>query len=428
MKSFWQHVKTGDWLTAHRARAYSLILLALSVAAIVVWIALSHNMVDRNGKPLGTDFSSFYAAGSLVLDGRAAEVYNMAAHYAQQQQVFGAGTPYYGWLYPPLFLLIVTPLALMPYPFALAAWQVGTLLFYLCVTGLIVRDRNRKTLLWLLAAVAFPAVFVNLGHGQNGFLTAALLGAALLALPTRPLLSGLLFGLLAYKPQFALVIPVALLAASQWRTIAATTVTVATLVAVTISLFGIDLWSAFIESTQTSRKVLLEQGDVGFEKLQSVFAAIRLWDGAVPLAYVVQATVSIAVILSAAWVWRSKADNALKASILVTGTLLASPHVLDYDLVALAIAIAFFARHGLMRGFQAYEITLLAAAWAVPLFARSIAGLTGVPLGLLVMLALYMVTLHRAVNDLRRPEGKPGSSAADLHNGLNDLNQDFAQV
>ena len=89
MNSFWQHVKTGGWLTAHRARAYSLILLALSVAAIVVWIALSHNMVDRNGKPLGTDFSSFYAAGSLVLDGRAAEVYNMAAHYAQQQQVFG---------------------------------------------------------------------------------------------------------------------------------------------------------------------------------------------------------------------------------------------------------------------------------------------------------------------------------------------------
>src|ERR1700742_1310216 len=139
MVGFWQELRSGRWLTADRARGYSLILLALYAIAIVGWIALSDGWVDPNGKPVGTDFSSFYAAGSLVLDGRAADVYNMAAHYAREQQIFGSSTPYYGFLYPPIFLLVATPLAAMPYWLALAVWQLGSFAFYLSVIGLIAR-------------------------------------------------------------------------------------------------------------------------------------------------------------------------------------------------------------------------------------------------------------------------------------------------
>ena len=96
MLLFWQGLRSGQWLTAERARGYSLILLGVYAIAIVGWIALSDGWVDRNGKPVGTDFSSFYAAGSLVLEGRAGDVYNMAAHFAREQQIFGATTPYYG--------------------------------------------------------------------------------------------------------------------------------------------------------------------------------------------------------------------------------------------------------------------------------------------------------------------------------------------
>ena len=99
------------------------------------------------------------------------------------------------------------------------------------------------------------------------------------------------------------------------------------------------------------------------------------------------------------WLWRSDAAFDLKASALATGSLLATPYVLDYDLVVLAISIAFFARHGLKRGFRDYEITLLAAAWIVPLLSRGIAGATAIPLGLLVMLAFYGLTMRRAVLD-----------------------------
>jgi alpha-1,2-mannosyltransferase len=399
----WQQLRSGRWLTAERTRAYSLILLGLYAIAIVGWIALSGGWVDRNGKPIGTDFSSFYAAGSLVLEGRAGDVYDMAAHYAREQQIFGPATPYYGWLYPPIFLFIAAPLALMPYPLALVTWQGGSLALYLAVIAAILRrprqDRGAVAQLWLPVAAAFPAVFINLGHGQNGFLTAGLLGAALVALPQRPLVSGILFGLLAYKPQFALLIPFALLAAGQWRTIIAAGTTVIVLAAAAYLLFGPDCWWSFAASTQTSRKLLLEQGDVGFEKLQSVFAAIRMWGGGISLAYLAQGAVSIATIASAAWVWRSSADRDLKAALLMVATLLASPHVLDYDLTVFAPAIAFIVTSSRTVGFRNYEISLLAAAWLAPLLARVVAGATAVPVGLITIMALYALVMRRATFD-----------------------------
>lgn len=404
MAHIWQvvrsGVRSGDWLTPARVRGYSLIILVICALAIVGWIALSDGWVDHNGKPIGTDFSSFYAAGSLALEGRAAEAYDMAAHHAREQQLFGAATPYYAWLYPPLFLLVAAPLALLPYPLALAAWQGGTLALYLIVIAAILR-RTRQAQgavagLWLPVAAAFPAVFVNLGHGQNGFLTAALLGGAMLALPGRPVAAGVLIGLLAYKPQFAAVVPFALLAAGQWRTMTAAAVTVVALAVASLVVFGPECWSSFLASTETSRKLLLEEGSVGFEKLQSIFAAVRMWRGGLALSYSAQGAVTLATICATAWLWRSGRDHGLKAAALVAATALASPHILDYDLMVLAPAIAFFvaARAG---GFRDYEISVLAAVWVAPLLARAVDA-TGIPIGFLAMSGLFALILRGALH------------------------------
>src|SRR3569623_115948 len=402
MHLLWHRLKSGDWLTSARIRAYSLMVLAIGLAAAVIWIGLSEGGVDRNGKPLGTDFSSFYAAGSLALEGHAAAAYDFALHHAREQQVFGAATPYYAWLYPPIFFLVAAPLAWLPYPAALAVWQFSSLALYLAVIGAILRGVRIDPAVrrnWLLVAIAFPAVFINLGHGQNGFLSAALFGAALLALPARPLLAGVLFAALAYKPQFGSAIPFALLAAGRWRTIAAACLTLAILMAITAFLFGIESWSAFLASAGISRKILLEGGAVGFEKLQSAFAIVRLWGGGVTLAYAVQAIISCAVVASIVWCWRSACDEAHKAALLVAGTLLASPHILDYDLIVLAVAIAFLAANGRRYGFRPFEITLLGALWILPLLARSIAGVLALPLGFLVITTFYVTILLQVRRD-----------------------------
>jgi alpha-1,2-mannosyltransferase len=398
MTHFWQGLRSGEWLTLARARGYSLILLAFCIVAMAGWVALSESLIDRNGKPIGTDFSSFYAAGSLALEGHAADAYQPAAHHAREQKQFGVETPYYSWLYPPLFFLIAAPLALLPYPLALALFQVASLALYLWVIAAILAPARRRDPViarnWLLVATAFPAVFINLGHGQNGLLTAGLLGGALVTWE-RPIISGLCIGLLSYKPQFALVIPIALLAAGRWRTIASAALTTIALVAVSWLCFGTESWSAFLASTEMSRKVLLEQGSVGYEKLQSAFAAVRLWGGGVPLSYVIQGAVSALAVLVTAATWRTSERRPLKAALLVAATALASPHLLDYDLVLLAPALAFLTLVMLENGPRNYEKSLMAFIWIAPLLARSIAGLAGVPVGLLSTLTLFALVLRR---------------------------------
>jgi hypothetical protein len=376
-------------------RGYSLILLAICTLAVVGWIAASDGLIDRNSKPIGTDFSNVYAAGTLIWQGRPAEAYEPARQHAAEKAVFGGReVPFYGWHYPPFFFLIAFLVASVPYAWGLSIWLVASLAAYLAAMRAILPRPET-----LLVALAFPAVFVNIGHGQNGFLTAALLGGALHLLDRRPWLAGVLIGLLAYKPQFGVLIPVALLAGGRWNTIGAAAATVAALAAISFVTLGSSVWHAFADSMTFTQTVVLEQGDTGWEKIQSVFSAARMWGAGVHSAYAIQIALALMLAASLAWLWQSNAVFELKASALATGSLLATPYVLDYDLVVLAVAIVFFVRHGMNRGFHDYEISLLAAAWFMPLLSRAIASVTGIPLGLLVLLALYVFTLQRAVRD-----------------------------
>ena len=393
MAHIWQGLKSGDWLTATRARNYSLMLLGLCVIAALAWIALSDGLVDRNGKPLGTDFSNVYAAGRLTWQGRAADAYQPALQHAAEKAVFaGRNVPFFGWHYPPFFFAIAFAVAAFPYAWGLVIWIASSLAAYLMVIRAILPRPQT-----LLVAAAFPAVFVNIGHGHNGFLTAALLGGALHLLDRRPWLAGVLIGCLPYKPQFGVLIPIALLAGTRWRTIGAAAGTVAALIALSLLTLGGDVWNAFADSLKFTQAVVLEQGDTGWEKIQSVFSAVRMWGATVHTAYAVQIALGLVLAASIAWLWQSNAPFELKAAALATGSLLATPYVLDYDLVVLAVAIAYFTRHGLKYGFGSFEISLLAAAWIVPLLSRGIAGLTGIPVGLLVMLALHFFIVRRAM-------------------------------
>jgi alpha-1,2-mannosyltransferase len=255
----------------------------------------------------------------------------------------------------------------------------------------------------LLLAVSFPAVFVNLGHGHNGFLTAALIGFGLLLLDSRPIAAGILFGLLAYKPQFGLLIPVVLIATGRWKTFAAAAATVALLVLAATLAFGTDVWPAFLEGSRFTRDVVLEAGETGWHKIQSVFAWARMWGAPVSLAYAVQLLVTLALAVALTWLWRSPSSPQLKAAGLILAALLATPYSLDYDLMVLAPAIAFWAGDGLSRGFQRWEKTALAALWILPLIARSVAGATSIPLTAPLLLVAFALLLRRAAGESGAP-------------------------
>jgi hypothetical protein len=410
-----ESMRTGAWLTRARLRFWVFALLTASAVGLVLVVATSDGHNDALNRPLGTDFSNFYAAGTSVLAGHPEKPFDPATHHARQKELFGPDTPFYGWPYPPFFLFVAAALALMPYPLALAVWQGATLALYLWAmralvsaacerqdppalpgTGMSVANPAHHPL-FLGLALAYPAVFVNLGHGQNGFLTAALLAGALALLDRRPVISGVLFGLMIYKPQFGLMIPVALAASARWRVFAAAAATCALLLLATLIAFGPATWSAFFASVGMTRTVLLEAGDTGWHKLQGIFPWVRAWGGAVPLAYALQLTVTLAVAAAVAWLWRGPARLALAGATLAVATLIAAPQSLDYDLMILAPAIALMAADGLQYGFRDYEKTVLAVVWLTPLIARQVAEYILVPLGAIAMLATMLLVFRRAM-------------------------------
>jgi hypothetical protein len=238
-----------------------------------------------------------------------------------------------------------------------------------------------------------------MGHGQNGFLSAALIGGSLVLLDRRPIVAGVLIGLLAYKPQFGILFPLVLVLTGRWTVIAAATASLCATSALTVLLLGPEVWRTFIDALAITRFIVLEGGGPGWHKMQSVFAAARMLGAGVETAYILHSALLVAIVASLAWLWRSRAADDLKAAAFACSCLLTLPYVLDYDFAVLGVAIVFFVRHGLKHGFHSYEISGLALAWTSPLLARGIAGAISLPLGLIAVLVLYTLILRRAVSE-----------------------------
>ncbi len=220
-------------------------------------------------------------------------------------------------------------------------------------------------------------VFSNTLVGQNGFLTAALIGGTLYLLPVRPVLAGICLGLLSYKPQYGLLFPLVLIAAAQWRVFFGAGVTVVALAFVSWLAFGTESWQAFFHWMPMFSQAFLTEGKAPWWKLQSIFSLVRYFGGTEQLAWAFQwvLTASVAVVL--VLMWRSRVPYTLKAAALAVGTLLITPYLFMYDMMVLAIPVAFLVRIGLRQGFRAYELPALGCA------ALLIVGFifSGVPLG-----------------------------------------------
>ena len=218
----------------------------------------------------------------------------------------------------------------------------------------------------------------------------------MLLLDRRPVLAGVLFALLAYKPHFGLVLPVALLAGRRWIAIASATATLALMTLASLLAFGTGTWLAFRASLPFTRTVVLEAGNTGWEKIQSAFAAARALGAGVGTAYAIQGALTGLVVLALAWIWHGEADRRLKAAALIIAALLSTPYVLDYDMVVLGPALAFAVSYALDHGFRPWEKSLLAFVFVVPILTRAIAAATLVPLGLIAMVAFFALVISVA--------------------------------
>ena len=311
---------------------------------------------DEKGLGIPTDFVNVWSAGRLVLDGHPALAYDWGIQ--KQVQVAVLGQSYEGnfaWHYPPPFLFVAAWLAHFPYGVAYFGWAAVSLVPYLAVMRAIV---GRS--FGLLLAAAFPVVFTNALVGQNGFLTASLIGGTLYLMPTRPVLSGICLGLLSYKPQYGLLFPLVLIAASQWKVFYTAGIVAVLIASLSWLAFGSESWQAFFHWMPMFSQAFLTEGRAPWGKMQSIFALVRYFGGTEQLAWIFQWIMSGAVAVVLALMWRSRSVSyPLKAASLAAGALLITPYLFLYDLMVLAIAVAFLVRVGLDQGFARHELPAL---------------------------------------------------------------------
>jgi len=342
-----------------RQRTIHLVLFSLVVAYAALLLStffMGIWLIDRQGQPVATDFVTFWAAGKLVMQGHAADAYDWALHKAAALRSGAVFSGHFTFQYPPTFLMVTPLAALLTYPAALVAWMGLGLALYLLAVRLVRGSWNAA-----VAALAWPAVLWNVVVGQNGFLLAALLGAGAALVEKRPALAGICFGLLTFKPQFGLLIPVALLAGGHWRVIAWAALTAGVMTAVSLLLLGPDVWSAFLQSAGRINTAILADGGTNFSELQSLYGYLRALGASASVAWAAHGLLVALLAAILIWLWRGKAAFDVRAAALVAATMLASPYSFIYDFVALAIPLVFLGR----SGFSGREMAAIVLAGAL---------------------------------------------------------------
>lgn len=378
-----------SWFTEARVALLAKAIAVAFLLAFVATLATMRDMMLSADRGIGGDFIAFYAAGTLAREGQPSRAYDMAAIVEAERRALPQATYTLMYAYPPVLQMVLKPLAGLPYVWAYAVWAALLLALHVLVWRLAFGD---SAAFW--AALGSSSVYLNVLHGQNGLLSAALLGTGLLLLHSRPLLAGLAIGALCYKPQIGISIGLLLLAGGQWRAVAGAAISVAVLCAASAAVLGLDVWRAFIEHGGAARVVLEGEGGP-LDKIASVYAMMRKLGASVTASYVLHGIVALAVLALAIRAWRRSAEELPRVAMAAATVPLVSPYLFDYDLAVVVLPIGALLIDGFRNGWMPGMRAILAIAWLAPAIAPRLAELTGVQIMPLAGMALFWAAWRR---------------------------------
>ncbi|WP_176046448.1 glycosyltransferase family 87 protein [Burkholderia sp. BCC1644] len=388
------------WLNRDRVRLYAAAALLTELLFIVIYV--TRVLLSHNGalEPLSQDFSPIWSAAWLAAHGHGADAWHFPTLFAVQKLAVPTMTLTDGalpWLYPPTMLLLVLPLGWLPYTLALVLWLAVTYaLFAATIRATVQRDAA-----WL-CALAFPGAFLTLIVGQTSLFTAMLAGVGLLALNRRPVVAGICFGLLTMKPQLAVLFPLALLCAGQWRALAAWAATIAGSAALATLAFGVGPWVTFAHVIGNVYAVV-GTGQAKLSRMPSVFALATMAGWPVLVARGLQLLSATTAAIAVVYAWRGACSYALRAATLVCACLLVSPYLYDYDLTWYGLVIAWYARYAWTHGWRRFDREWLMLLWLMPLAGLAVMPhlpFQFMPLVTLASLALLVGRIARERHDV----------------------------
>lgn len=362
------NLRTLTWLDTPRVRVYAAMIL-------VAYIPMMVKVFREATGTVGSDFLAFWGAGRLLVTGPAARVYDLAAEHAAQM---AAGTgQMVAYVNPPPYLFLAAPLGLMPYAVAWVVWALAGWALWFLVARRALPDAGAAG---ALVVLAFPGAYLAASHAQNGFITGAILIAAVLTLRRSQALSGTLFGLLVIKPHLALLVPFWLAAGRKWTAILTAAASAVALCLASLAVFGLETWRAYPQSFEVSQILMNQPGAEFFLRMCTPYAGLRVLFGTTAALYG-QAVITVMTGAGACLYWRRAPSDEAAGAMLLAATALASPYLFSYDLPFLLMPIAFLIGMGRREGWRPWEKFLLVLIWLSPLATRAAA----LPLGLNLM-------------------------------------------
>jgi hypothetical protein len=352
-------------LTAWQQNALLFLIagIALCMPTIVRYYWPAGGMIDVTGHPIGRDFINVWIGPQVVANDGVMALFDIKGYAQSLGTYFGSPLPFHNWVYPLFVLPFYWPFAQLPYGLALALWTVlfGALFLWAAVAPV---DRARTALAALLIAFS-PAAIVNTIGGQYGFITAALLLASMLLLDRRPIVSGVLIGLLIVKPHMGFCLPFILIALGAWRAFIAASVTVVFLLLYTLPFVGLAPWIEYVDTVGHFQSHAMDRFQGFFTNMMvSITAGLRSVGIPYGPALAIQAVVSLAVTAITVLTVRQTTNPVMRAAVVALAVPLITPYAFNYDMTAAAAALAWLVVGPLALPPQ-YR-TVLLMAWLVP--------------------------------------------------------------
>jgi arabinofuranan 3-O-arabinosyltransferase len=385
-------LKYAPWLTGERVALWA---AAFSVTwiGVLAWDALTLGLTNAAGDHLGRDFVHFWSGARLAMQGRASMAYNTDFFGEfQRWSVAGSASVWNLYGYPPVALLLTLPLAGLPYIPALILWSaLGVLL-----CAFTIQRHTGWRWAWM-ATFGPPAAFLNLFSGQNGYFTAVLLAGGLVLVERRPATAGILLGMLCYKPQMGILVPVALLAGAHWRAFLSATTMVSLLVLASAILLGPDTWTGFFGQAPLTRDMMETAGRGIWHRMPTVFCAMRLLGANLAVAYGIQAISTLLAGAAVVFLWRKSCALNIRVAALGLAAFLATPYAWDYDMIILTFVVVLLVQEARQTGFLPWEKIMWLAVVVLPVPMMAVAALWGLPLGPLVLWPALLLVLRRGM-------------------------------
>jgi alpha-1,2-mannosyltransferase len=380
---------TDEIFTERLLRLANTVIIALGIYLICRDLFVG---LGADGEPIGRDFSCFWSAGRMALDGLVLDIFDpksmMKLHETYLDGPQGRLAP---WFYPPLLLLYIScAFALLPYKLAYFVYLSLSGLAYFVVT------RRLFPTIKPLHIMGFPAFWYNLISGQNGLITAILLIGGLLFLARNQTVAGILMGLMSFKPQLCLALPVFLLLERRWLTILSGSITFAALAALSTLIWGPAVWGAFLTGLKEAQSYNQSGNMMTPNAFAHLYGTLKVIGLSHSTAMVLNYTFAAAAGCATIRIWLLPYDQTVKFAGVILMTLLLPPHLLYYDFVATGAVIIWLWRYENLR-------PALLLLWVSP-YIWPFFGTIGVPLFSIAAAALlYQLSRMSAAVSARRP-------------------------